>query len=304
MRWLWCFLFYPFHVEGLRAINTYGLETELAFQCGLSCCWVNNNSYYIQKVKDLGFDAIRLPYSAEYINRGDFTFMDEIINKTGELNMSVILDYHRTWAGHQGNWYETNLNDFLRVWENVLSRYSSRDHVRYVDLFNEFQDGHDKADFWNDIMTQAILHLENKFPFRWHYFVGGTNWGGSLQGIKVNLTGELETRISYTIHKYQWSVMGDYRQDYNMSFNGYSGDKLFIGEFGWIQSNPTQVEWARMFLAYLKEHNITNTALWCMSFYSGDTQGILQPNCLDVEQDKLKMLLEFWTKKRILRIHK
>lgn len=305
MKW-WFFFLLPFHVfadNAIRGISVYGLETELAFQCGLSCCWVQPNEFYLEKVSSMGFNTIRLPFSAEYINKNDFSFMDEIIKKTYVLNLTVVLDYHRTWANHQGNWYETNLQDFLSVWERVLFRYFNFSNVRYVDIFNEFQDGIEKADFWNDIMTSSILHLENKFPHRFHYFVGGCNWGGSLQNIKVNVSGELYDRVSYTLHKYQFSVKGDYRTDYDVSFGGYSGDKLFIGEFGWIQSQPQQVEWATMFLSYLKEHNVTNTALWCLSYYSGDTQGILQPNCMDVEKDKLNMLKQFWsnTKKSFLR---
>ena len=298
MKWWFSLLsLLPFQAtsEILKAISLYGLETELAFQCGVSCCWTNSNSYYVQKVADMGFNAIRLPFSAEYIKVNDYKFMDEVIGKAEELNITIILDYHRTYADHQGNWYETNLHDFLQVWEKVLFRYYDRPHVRYVDLFNEFQDGHDRADFWNDIMTQSILYLENKFPLRWHYFVGGTNWSGSLQNIKVNVPPEVDVRVSYSIHKYQWSVMGDYRADYTLSFGGYSGEKLFVGEFGWIQSNPQQVEWATMFLTYLKEHQISNTALWCLSYYSGDTQGILQPNCLDVEHEKLNILKNFWS---------
>lgn len=298
MRWLYsviCILCSAISTNAdLRAVNAYGLETELAFQCGLSCCWVKPNEFYIQKIADMGFNAVRLPYSAEYIQKGDYIFMDQVIKKSNELNLTIILDYHRTYANHQGNWYETNLVNFLDIWERVLSRYYVYSNVKYVDLYNEFQDGPEKAPFWNDIMTKSILHLESRFPDRWHYFVGGTNWGGSLQGIKVNVPIEIDKRVSYTVHKYKFSVRGDYRRDYEVSFGGYSGDKLFVGEYGWIQDRPEEVEWGKMFLSYLKEHNITNTALWCLSFYSGDTQGILKQNCLDVEQEKLTIIKQYW----------
>lgn len=298
MRWLFCLLsLLPFSLgdEQLRAVNVYGLETELAFQCGVSCCWANSNSFYVQKIADMGFNAIRLPFSAEYIKANDYKFMDEVIGKAEELNITIILDYHRTYANHQGNWYETNLQDFQNIWYRVLSHYYDHQNVKYVDLYNEFQDGVEKAKFWSDTMSSAILYLENIFPNRFIWVVGGHDWGGSLENIKVNVSAELDKRVMYTVHKYQWSVRGDYENDYRVSFGGYSGDKLFVGEFGWIQDNPQQRQWGEMFLRYLKEHNIRNTALWCMSYYSGDTQGILKPNCLDVETEKLQMLKNFWS---------
>lgn len=283
------------HSEKLKAINVYGYETELAFQCGLSCCWVKPNDYYIQKVVDMGFNSIRLPFSAEYIHRGDLTSFDHIIQQAEDLNLTIILDYHRTWSGHQGNWYETNLNEFQQTWKTVLQRYIGYFNVKYVDLYNEFQDGSDKASFWNDIMTKTIVYLEQQFPNRFIWVVGGTNWGGSLAGIHVNVSTEIDKRVMYTIHKYQWSVSGNYEEDYRRSFGGYSGDKLLVGEYGWIQSNEQQRQWGIMFLDYLKQHNVYNTALWCLSYYSGDTQGILKQNCLDVEEEKLEILKRFWS---------
>lgn len=282
----------------MRCISTYGLETELAFDCGLSCCWVKPNDYYIQKVKDLGFNCIRLPFSAEYINRGNLSLMDGVINKAEELGLEVVLDYHRTWSGHQGDWGETNFQDFINVWHRVLYQYYDKPNVGWVDLFNEYQQPNtpENVAFWNDLMSRSILVLENLFPGRFRYFVGGTNWGGNLHGIKVDVGEELDKRVYYTIHKYQWSISGsDYLHDYEQSFGGYSGDKLFIGEFGWIQSNEQQREWGKMFLDYLKDKKgVRKTALWCLSFYSSDTQGMLKPNCLDVEEEKLQMLRKFW----------
>jgi hypothetical protein len=295
MRWQWMILCIGSAVAELRAVNTYGLETELAYECGLSCCWIKPNEYYIEKASAMGFNSIRLPFSAEYINKGDFRLMDSVISKACSLNMTVVLDYHRTWSGHQGNWYETNIDDFVDVWHRILYRYYEYPLVRYADLFNEFQDGNDKASFWNDIMTESILRLDTIFPGRWHYFVGGTNWGGNLNGIRVRVPDDVSERVSYTVHKYSFSMSGDYRHDYDVSFGGHPPEKLFIGEFGWIQSDDKQRQWGKMFLDYLKEKNIRNTAFWCLSWFSHDTEGMLKQNCIDVEEEKLNMLKNFWS---------
>jgi endoglucanase len=274
----------------LRAINVYGLETELG---DLQCSYVRPSPYYIEQVDKMGFNSIRLPFSAEYVNKNDWTKMDIVVQKAQELNLTIILDYHRTYSGHQGDWYETNLQSFLDVWAKVLGRYSKYSNIGYVDLYNEFQQPNDKVEFWNDIMTQSILYLEDMFPFRFNWVVGGTNWGGNIHGINIDIP-YMNDRIYYTIHKYWFSSTGDYEHDWDYSFGNHPPDKIIVGEFGWIEGDAKQDKWIDVFLAYLKKRGIKNTAFWNLTWQSGDTQGILKENCLTIEENKLSKLQQFW----------
>lgn len=291
MKTCWGFLLmFLNRVSGeLRAVNIFGLETDLR---NIMCCWVKPVDYYLDQLQVFGFNSIRLPFSAQYVQENDFTVMDQVVNKATELNMSIILDYHRTYNDHQGDWYEISLDPFLGTWIKVAGRYVDAPSVQYLDLYNEFQQPNNPqtVSFWNDIMDQSILRLDKQFPDRYTYIVGGTNWGGNLNGIHVE-----HDRVLYSIHKYQFSKLGDdYRKDYDVSFGNHPPDKIFVGEFGWIQERPEQVEWASFFLSYLKEKGINNTAFWNMVFQSGDTHGIYKENCLDIETEKITMLHHFW----------
>ena len=135
----------------------YGLETDLK---DISCSWINPAEYYIDLVKSMGFNTIRLPFSAQYVNDNDFSVMDRIVEKASSVDITLILDYHRTWASHQGDFWETNVPDFWGVWEKVLDRYQDYPIVRYIDLYNEFQQSNELASYWNDLMkTKVCLHV-------------------------------------------------------------------------------------------------------------------------------------------------
>ena len=274
--------------EPMRFLNLYGLETDL-YDC--QCSFKYGCEYYIDLGGIYGFNGLRLPLSATYVRRGNFDVLDRIIGKAEQLNMTIMLDYHRTDPSHQGDWYETNLMDFLTTWNILLSRYYNRPVVKYVDLFNEFQQGNDKADFWSDIMSQSVHALEKAFPQRYVWVVSGTNWCGTQHGIHIDLPLD---NIMYSVHKYSFSGNGgDYVKDWDESFGFIPPEKLIVGEFGWISSVPQQVEWAKLFLAYLKEKGYKNTCFWTIAL-SGDTGGILKDDCLTLETEKINMLQDFW----------
>jgi hypothetical protein len=91
----------------------------------------------------------------------------------------------------------------------------------------------------------------------------------------------------------------DYEQDWEYSSNGYSGDKLIIGEFGWMTEDQKQVEWAQQFLQYLQKKNIRNTAFWTVA-HSHDTNGIWKDSCVELDQPKVQLLQNFWNADRHL----
>lgn len=289
----------PFVRCELRALNLYGVETPLQ---NCVCSWTQPCEFYMDQALQLGFNSFRIPFSAEYVNQGNFAVLDRIVQKAQQINATLILDYHRTWSGHQGDWSETSLQPFLSVWERVLDRYKSYPVAQFVDLYNEYQQPNtpDNVRFWNDIMTQSILHLEGKFPDRFHWIVGGTNWGGNLKGIQVSVPDHVEERVMYSLHKYVFSSgPGSYEQDWDYSSNGYGPDKLIIGEFGWMTEDPEQVEWAQQFLQYLQKKNIRNTAFWTVA-HSHDTNGIWKDSCVELDQPKVHLLQLFWDADRHL----
>lgn len=275
----------------LRALNIYGVETDLR-DC--VCRWVYPCGYYMDNAKAIGFNSFRIPFSAEYVNAGDFTILDGIVAKATELRTPLILDYHRTFQSHQGDFGETNLQAFQEVWLKVLQRYKDKPIVEYIDLYNEFQQPNTDTStrFWSDTMTQAITHLEQQLPNRYKWVVGGTDWGGSVHGIKV--TTSFDDRVFYTIHKYSFSNGGkDYEHDWEFSINNLPPEKIIVGEFGWIHTDPNQVAWAQKFLKWLKEKKIKNTAYWTLA-NSYDTGNLYLNDCVTFQWETLKILQDFW----------
>ena len=89
-------LLLPIVMASIRCVNFYGIETERKAPV---CDWQNPPKWYLQQLKDgYGLNTLRLPYSREYAMGNDFRKMDELINTCRELDIRVILDYHRTYA--------------------------------------------------------------------------------------------------------------------------------------------------------------------------------------------------------------
>lgn len=281
--------------ETIRGINWFGFETQYS---NLMCMWNNQPiDWHVDKMKNLHFNYIRLPFSLDFVNSNNWENMDSFFDITMQKNMSVLLDFHRLNSNNQSPLpYDSShsFNDFLNGWETILNRYSKYTNLLAVDVFNEYQGN--SFDEWNRISQEIVLFIESKFPQRFTYYVGGINWGGNISGMKLPLEEEEEFRgrIVYTMHKYVFSSGGG--SEYNMRNNWDSSirEPAMIGEWGYISSKNEEVEFARHFVSYLKERNIRDSFFWTWSPNSGDTQGILKDDCSSVDEEKIKLLHDLW----------
>lgn len=276
-------LLLPFVDGVVRGISLYGLETPLK---NTDCSWKHPANYYIDKLASLGFNYLRVPFSQEYVRQGDFHIMDEVFDSCHQHNMSILLDLHRTWDSHQGDWYETNMHDFLQTWTSIIQRYYHDDTLQAVGLYNEYQ-GSDSG-FWNAIMREATTRLENQFPDRVYYLVGCPNWSSWCQ--QMNLEDlPFAKRIRYEAHYYHFSsVNSEAAWDQAMPFP----HKTIIGEWGFRV--PEDIEWGRRFVSYLKSRGIRDTFFWTLC-NSQDTGGIYQQDCETLEQYKVDLIHDLWT---------
>ena len=290
--------FLPIVRAVIQGINMYGFETE---HSSLSCDWVSTYDQMLGNVKMLGFNTIRLPFSHDYIHKTDMKSMDYFFEAVLKTNLQVVLDFHRIYNSHQSakpNSEGHTIDCFINDWITILDRYKGNSHLVGVDVFNEWQDGN--AGEWNDIATKTLTEIENKFPYRFFYMVGCTNWGSDCSNVVINLP--YQDRIFYTIHRYVWH--GDYSNNWDHVFNVNNGQKMIVGEYGAKSDLPNQMSWFKQFLEYLKSKNITNSFFWTYGI-SGDTGGIYKDDCLSVEWDKINLLWNYWgyKPKRYLRSH-
>jgi len=285
-------LLLPCFIAGfIQGINFYGLETPSK---DLVCSWKHPPEYYLEKMSEMGFNTVRLPFSMEWVHEGDFSKMDSFFESSQQHSFQIVLDAHRNWASHQGPnpMEDMDLSEFIHRWTVILDRYQNQSSLLGVDVFNENQGEDSQA--WNGILIQIIQSLENRYPGRFVYYAGGTHWGGDLHDINLSVF-PFQDRIKYTIHKYIFTSHEQFETDWDWSFGPFANQpgKVVVGEWGFKQEEPEEVRWTERFIRYLKQHGIQDTFFWTVAV-SMDTNGLWQDDCETVNEDKLKLIQTLW----------
>lgn len=293
------FLFVRIHVQStdyMRGMAIYGLETpSKAFVCE----WAHPPEFYIDKLCELGFNLIRIPFSREYFTLQDFSRLDRIIQYLYQKNMNVVLDLHRIWNSHQGPPEEggVNIDDIVKCWIFILRRYKDYPNVVGHNAYNEYQ-GKD-IKYLTSYTEYVFNHIEAEFPGRFIHFATGTQWSGVIHDFSLEHL-PYHDRIMYSVHKYHFSGKAD-EEDWEHSFgDDFPCHKIVVGEWGWKQQNANEVEWAKRFILYLKAKGILNTCFWTIA-HSGDTDGLWYDDCENVNWEKYNLLKTLWSKTNYLR---
>ena len=275
----------------IKGINWFGFETEYK---NLMCTWTNDIEWNIKKIKELDFNYIRLPFSLEFVNDGNWEEMDNFFNIAYQYDIDVVLDFHRLHSTHQSfRPYDNHFtfDDFLDTWRIILDRYKSYSNLKGVDIFNEYQ-GNNVVE-WNNLSRQIVSFIESQFPERFDFYVGGVRWGGNLYGVKLDDL-PYNDRITYTIHKY-WFSDGIDEEAWAATFDKENHKLISVGEWGY-KTDGTEFEkiFAIEFVDWLKDNNIRDTFFWTWTYNSGDTGGILKEDCTTVDYEKIRLLHNLW----------
>lgn len=263
-----------------------GLETD---NRNIDCYWAHPPEYYIPQLKTMGFNYLRIPFSAQYINEGNYDVLDRFFSLAEQNDMKILLDFHRVWNSHQGDIFEINRDDFLNVWFRLLDRYKDRQVLTSVGLWNEYQ-GEDIG-FWNGFLRDVSTQIETRYPNRFVFYMSGVRWAGSLNGMnKEDLY--FSDRIKYEWHKYAFSSSNDWTHDWDWSVNAVPKEKIVIGEWGF--RNPEDMYWANTYVDYLISKGIRDTFFWMEVQSSGDTGGLYRGDCQTIDYEKLEILKRLW----------
>ncbi|MDD3661825.1 MAG: glycoside hydrolase family 5 protein [Candidatus Dojkabacteria bacterium] len=142
------------NVITLRGINWFGSETDTLAPHGL---WSRSYKDMISQIKNLGFNAVRLPVNPASINGSavngiDYTVnpeltgknsiqvLDEIISEMGQQGLYVLLDHHRPDNNAISElWYTPWYSEqqWIADLVSLATRYRTAGNVIGIDLKNE-----------------------------------------------------------------------------------------------------------------------------------------------------------------------
>lgn len=284
------------NLHPIKCINYYGFETPRKRPV---CDWVHEPEFYLRTLREyMDINTIRLPFSYELIRNNDFTGMDSFISTTSNHNIQIILDYHRTWASHQGPQpiEQVNVSQIAHVWYTLAQRYVDNPYVIGMGIFNEYQ-GQNKT-YLNLYHKTIINYVEKHFPGRYYYFVGCATWGHDCNDIIYTNPNISSDRIMVDFHTYHFiydSIQNNnIEQTLDMQLpHTISTSNILIGEIGWKQDVQEERDWAQRTLNYLKARNITSVCGWTIA-HSGDTGGWWNDDCLTFRYDKADVLKSLW----------
>ncbi|WP_203073609.1 Calx-beta domain-containing protein [Falsiroseomonas ponticola] len=217
----------------IAAVNWFGMEGTTFAPHGLD---VRNWRDMMDQMAETGFNAIRLPFSAEAVLRGGtpnginfalnpdlagltpLQIMDRIVDFAGDIGLRIILDHHRSAAGAgpngNGLWFDGGFTqaDWVGMWEKLAARYAGDPTVIGADLSNE---PHGAS--WNAWASAAELAGNAALAKNpdWLIFVEGVAehqnnyywWGGNLMGaaerpVQLNVA----NKLVYSPHDYPNSI--------------------------------------------------------------------------------------------------
>lgn len=219
----------------IEAVNWFGLETVRRAPDGLQ---IRNYMDMMDQMKELGFNAIRMPFSLDAVLKGadsiptainatlnpdlaglsSLEVLDKIVAYAEEIDLGIILDSHRSGAGDgpnfNGLWYSHGYTeaDWIAGWQALATRYGTSEAIIGADLANE-----PHATLWDPWATaaekagNAILEITND----WLVIVEGVEkygkelywWGGNLKGVADRpVVLSASDKLVYSAHDYPASI--------------------------------------------------------------------------------------------------
>ncbi|MGF7174992.1 cellulase family glycosylhydrolase [Azospirillum doebereinerae] len=238
----------------LTGVNWFGAEGYAFAPQGL---WVDSYQNHMDKMQELGFNVIRLPFSDAMLDSGrmptgidyaknpdlrgltSLQVFDKIIAYAEKTGMKIILDHHRSGDGASANenglWYTDQYPEAKMIanWKMLAQRYAGNDAVIGADLHNEphgaasWGDGNTSTDWAR--AAERIGNAIQSVNKDWLMIVEGVEivnnnwywWGGNLLGQKnYDVKFNVDNKLVYSVHDYGPSLhMMDWFKDTNFPNN-------------------------------------------------------------------------------------
>jgi hypothetical protein len=220
----------------------------------------------------MGIDSVRIPFSYEYVSCEEGLHgLRDLISNCAERNLSVILDYHRGYADHQGPSpveKDITFELYSELWLTLLDDLSDLHNIKALSLFNEYQ-GTNSTDA-ETLQLQMARLIESVHPGRFMYMLGCAVWSTDCRGMYANLMNEsFANRAMIEIHIY------DFHGTLNPLKFPPTEYKVFVGELGWMDFSSA---WAKSTISYFRANRIKDVCMWTIA-HSGDTGNLYEDDC-------------------------
>lgn len=292
----------------LHGINWYGLETTDRAPAGLWSSHQSNGktvghsiSWFMSKIKDLGFNAIRIPLSPQGIssNSGQYptaqwarqwdssltsgwAVLNSMLNQAKANNLYVLIDYQtcsdtqigNNLPGSPTNCPNYSLNDWITDLNTIAKLVANYPNVIGIDIFNE-----PHGISWTQWLTYANQAISQIYSSNQNivYFVEGvdgnvpgdgtgTCWGQNLYyagNQPVSASGVPFNKIVYGPHVYPWCD-----NDWAKCFGYLEGTQsiVVIGEWGYnSKSSYDTTVFAPNLISYLQSSGISSFFYWSLN---------------------------------------
>lgn len=266
--------------RAFRCINFYGLETSSKTPV---CSWKHPPEWYLDNLKSsMGIDSVRIPFSYEYVSCDEgMQGLRSLVSRCAERNLSVILDYHRGYADHQGPSpveKDITFEMYSELWLTLLDDFSGYNNVRALSLFNEYQ-GTNATEAEMQQLQMARL-IESVHPGRYMYMLGCAVWGTDCRGMYSSLNKEtFADRSMIEIHVYDFHGPLDPFKFPPAQF------KVFVGELGWMDFSTS---WAKSAVSYLRARRIKDACMWTIA-HSNDTGNLYKDDCETLKNETVSI---------------
>ena len=164
------------------------------------------------KIRDLGFDHIRIPIDYELVLDEQYRFredgfrrIEKCIGLCEKNGLNMVLDLHKTpgfsfdEGENESGFFESEKYQkiFYEIWKQIAMRFGGRSHVSF-ELLNEVSEKR-FALTWNRIVKKAIETIRKYAPER-KILVGGY-YNNSIEALK-DLDPPYDENIVYNFHCY------------------------------------------------------------------------------------------------------
>lgn len=302
-------ILYNNNIVNIKGITWNGFETENMVFLGL---YRHSLEFYLDTIRQQNFNAIRVPFSIEWIyyhnstfpfsgsvykdiecyNKTSLEILDLFFQKTLRKNILVVLSLDRLHKDFLTDlWFtstEYPIDLVYQSWFILLDRYKNYPNLFAIDIFNE-PHSDESLLLWQPFLLNFTNSILSRYPdYNWLFFIQGIDWSSKFLDIQVINS----SRAIYTPH-----ITEQINHDSKCNLSTLYSQ--FDSNFGFLQTiynkNILVTQslsfsdiWFKYFTQYLFDHDLHNIFLYQIN--ADPHFGIFYPDWTNLRFDRLSLI--------------